>query len=123
MNSVQVPELNGDAKRPPAANEILERRIVANLIYHLNGAGFLVDSVDDGGDEGFERCDGMKSAMEMIFGVCEAWLRVSKDGKKMRTIYLVLGNGVDIISDWNYSEGDADGFNAAMDAFNPEVFA
>lgn len=32
-------------------------------------------------------------------------------------VLLVLGNGEDVISDWNYSEGDADGFNAAMDAY------
>jgi hypothetical protein len=30
---------------------------------------------------------------------------------------------MDIISDWSYAENDADGFNAAMDAFNVDQFA
>jgi hypothetical protein len=33
-------------------------------------------------------------------------------------VLLVLGNGEDVISDWNYFDDDHDGFNAAMQAFN-----
>jgi hypothetical protein len=38
-------------------------------------------------------------------------------------VLLVLGNDMDIVSDWNYSEGDADGFNAAMEKFNVDLYA
>lgn len=38
-------------------------------------------------------------------------------------VYLVFGNdGWDCISDWNYHRDDADGFNALMEAFDPEAF-
>lgn len=33
-------------------------------------------------------------------------------------VLLIGGDSQDIISDWNYTEGDPDGFSAAMDAFS-----
>ena len=38
---------------------------------------------------------------------------------RVHGVFLVLGNGEDIVSDWNYSTGDPDGFNTAMEAFDP----
>lgn len=35
-------------------------------------------------------------------------------------VLLVLGNGEDIISDWNFTEGDPDGFDRAISAFDVE---
>ena len=32
-------------------------------------------------------------------------------------VYLVCGNDCDIISDWNYAEGDADAFCKLMDEY------
>jgi hypothetical protein len=37
-------------------------------------------------------------------------------------VLLVLGNGFDIISDWNYTDGDPDGFNAVMDVYAKKVW-
>ena len=100
----------------------LERRIVANLIAHLEANGFQVTGLYDG--EELEPCSDMKSAMELIFNLDEAWLRVRKaecDGD--REIFLVLGNGIDTISDWTYLASDPDGFNAAMNAFDADRLA
>ena len=97
-----------------------ERKIVSALVDHLNAAGFRVTGVWDG--EGFEKATTGKKAMEFIFNLDESRLYVQKKGKKGRehNVLLIGGNGVDIISDWNYTEGDPDGFSAAMNAFNPE---
>lgn len=136
--AVVVPDLDHDAQMLSrfgcgvSPNGRLERRIVANLIAHIERAGFKVHSVNDG-DE-LAPVSTAKEAMERVFAVDEASLRFYRGGRKGRGfdglsnddwhgVLLVLGNGIDVISDWNYSEGDADGFDAAMNAFDAEVFA
>jgi hypothetical protein len=110
----------------------LERRIVAHLIDHVTRSGFALHSVNDG-DE-ITPVATMQEAMEVIFNLDEASLRFYKGGPKGATqaalerddwhgVLLVLGNGVDIVSDWNYSAGDADGFGAAMEVFDAEQYA
>lgn len=121
---IQAPQLAGDAhfggRLPPHCR--LERRIVANLIAHLAAAGFVPVEVDDGGDDNVA-CNDVKSAMEAIFSVDESVLFMAKPAGLEHGIVLIAGNGVDIVSDWNYSVGDPDGFNVAMDAFDAEAFA
>lgn len=97
----------------------LERRVVFNLIAHLERAGFAVAGVHDG-DE-FTECADAKAAMELIFNLEEASLCMKNTSGKQHGILLILGNGLDIASDWNYSEGDPDGFDAAMDDFLDNV--
>ena len=91
----------------------LERRIVAALCAHLAREGFDVYSVWDG--EAETAVASTKDAMELIFNLDEAVLYFRK-GKFKRSVYLVLGNGEEIISDWRSGEGDPDGFDAAMEA-------
>lgn len=94
-----------------------ERRIVANLIHYLHGKGFAVVGVDDG--ECMEHRDTLKDAMELVFSCDES--RVYFRGVTGATywVLLVLGNGEDIVSDYTYTTDGADGWNAAMDAFDP----
>lgn len=108
----------------------LERRIVWNLCAHLEAAGFQVYRTFDGEEMRYPKT--AKGAMELIFNLDEASLRFIHVSciqlKKNKSSYehgvlLVLGNGIDIISDWNYTEGDPDGFSAAMDKFNAEDYA
>ena len=109
----------------------LERRIVWNLCAHLVLAGFVPFRTFDG--DCFEYVGGAKEAMEFIFNLDEVSLRfipvsccqLTKKNKERREhgVLLVLGNGVDIVSDWNYTEGDPDGFSAAMDKFDAEDYA
>lgn len=124
---IQAPALNHDAMMlqrfgtQVGPNGKLERRIVANLIRHLLDAGFKVEAVWDG--EVNTPCGSMKTAMEVIFNLDQAHLYIYKPKHKAHWIFLVLGNGVDIVSDWSYTEGDKDGFNVVMEKFNAEDFA
>lgn len=121
-----VPALDHDAMmerrfgQTVSPNGRLERRIVANLIAHLKRAGFRPYEVYDGEEQ--TKVKDAKSAMEVIFNLDEASLRMRK-GKHEHGILLVLGNGIDIVSDWNYTDGDPDGFSAAMQAFDSEQYA
>lgn len=105
-----------------SANGHLERAIVWNLCAHLAAAGFAVVAVDDG--EEVTKTADAKAALELVFNLDEAWLyfRKGRNGRR-RVVFLVLGEGDTIITDWSYTEGDADGFNAAMNAFNAEAVA
>ena len=127
MTAVQVPELDHDAMmlsrfgQRVEPNGKLERRIVANLISHLAAHGFKTAYTFDG-DE-YRRCRDMKAAMELVFNLDEVSLRFRKPKGATHGVLLVLGNGVDIVSDWNYLNGDPDGFNAAMNAFDAKQYA
>lgn len=127
--SVIVPDLDHDAMMlnrfgsAVSAEGRLERRIVANLIAHLEAKGFEVFGTWDGEQE--ERATNAKEAMEFIFNLDEVSLRIGLkgSGEDQHGILLILGNGIDIVSDWNYYADDRDGFNAAMDEFDAEEFA
>jgi hypothetical protein len=125
-DAVTVPSLDHDAMmKKRFGHEVSavgrrERRIVANLIAHMEREGWKVQGVHDG--DGFDKAEDMKAAMELIFNLDDAGLYFEKSGAEHRVL-LILGNDLDIISDWNYSEGDADGFNAAMEKFDVEQFA
>lgn len=103
-----------------SANGHLERAIVWNLCAHLAAAGFTPRTVNDG--EEVTKVADAKAALELIFNLDEAWLTFGK-GKARHVVFFVLGEGDTIVTDWGYTEGDADGFNAAMDAFNAEAIA
>jgi len=90
----------------------LEARIVQGMIRALKREGWLPTRVNDGGDE-LLTVKNEKEAMDALFAVDEAAIGFSK-GDAHHSVYCVLGNGVDVICDWNYSRGDVDGFNAAM---------
>jgi hypothetical protein len=99
----------------------IERRIVAGLCEHLLYSGFSLHSVYDGEEE--TRVSTAQEAMELIFNLDEAALRFYRDNpENWHGILLVLGNGEDIISDWNFYVDDRDGFDAAMSKFNVEEF-
>lgn len=120
-----VPALGIDkllfASRTMEPRHKLERRIVWNLCKHMQANGWTPARVFDG-EEHTTVCSA-KAAMELIFNLDDARLTFC-DGKGHRhAVVLVLGNGIDIVSDWGYSTGDPDGFDAAMDAFDAEQCA
>jgi hypothetical protein len=114
-----------------AARIELEKRIVRGLIRHMKKAGFSPFRVNDGGEmiyvDGSER-----RAMNAVFAVDESSLRFAPTEVANRLlrdeaierehgVLLICGNGIDIISDWTFTDGDPDGFNAAMDAYSDKV--
>ena len=131
MNAVRydVPDLEHDemmAKRfgcTVGPKGRLERRVVWNLFQHLSAAGWHVTQVYDG-DE-FKQVHTVKGAMELIFDLDEVSVRFARGKGKGNEhgVLLIMGNGVDIVSDWTFSEGDGDGFHAVMNAFDSEACA
>lgn len=124
MKSCEVPALDIDKilykGRQMSDRSRIERKIVANLCNFMSLHGFSIHSVWDG--EELERPKTTKEAMELIFNLDESSLRFQKNGFKPHGVYLVLGNdGWDVIADWNYTDGDPDGFNARMDEFSKLV--
>lgn len=100
-----------------SVTNVIERRIVAALLVHLSGAGWEPVLVLDGGDG--ERVSTHAEAIEAVFAVDVSHVVLrNADGRK-HSVMLVCGNDEDIISDWSYATGDGDGFNAAMDGFDP----
>jgi len=104
----------------------LERAITRALVRHLAKAGWYCRIVDDGDIEHeFTRPQDAtpEAVLKLAHAVDEARLYFSRkvDGPApvAHGVLIVYGNGEDIISDWNYFVTDGDGFNAAMDAFDP----
>lgn len=97
-----------------------ERRVVWNLIKHLHANGWTVCKVYDG-DEYTETSTAV-SALEVIFNLDDAWVGFISDSRT-HYVRLVLGNDLEVISDWNFTDGDPDGFDAAMEKFDAEVYA
>lgn len=98
-----------------------ERGNLQKLIRQMKARGFVVSSVFDG--EGTtHKFPNEADTLDAIFAVDESSLRFRKslpDGTygKRHGVLVVLGNSPEeVCADWNYSEGDADGFGAAMDA-------
>lgn len=125
-NQLVVPELKHDAMmlaqygREVSANGRMERRIVAALCGHLKERGFEPIAVFDGEER--TKTSDAKSVMELVFNLDEASVRFKKAGHSEHGVLLMLGEGDTIITDWNYTEGDPDGFDAAMEAFHVEDF-
>jgi len=90
----------------------LERKIVRHLIRAAKEAGWNVCKVDDGGDE-LVTVRNETEAMDAIFAVDESRLKFT-NGTVNHTVLIVGGNGIDIIADHSYVDGDADGFEALM---------
>lgn len=98
------------------ARHRLERRIAWNLLEFMRQNGWTVARTYDG--EAWEKPKSSLETMELIFNLDEISVRFhrSPHGKE-HGILLVLGNGEDLICDWNYTEGDFDGFNALVEKF------
>lgn len=99
----------------------LERRIVWNLLAYLRDAGFrptAVYSPEDAGanQHGHAPAHSAKVTMELVFALDSTTISF---GDGSFGVFLVLGNGIDVISDWT-AEGD---FGKAMEAFDAEVYA
>jgi hypothetical protein len=115
---------------------LIERGIVRALLAHMRHKGWGVAAVYDGDGTHYPANDA--ATMAAVFNLDEVsvrFIRADKvqafhatrdlrgandwgpNGSAVYGVLLVLGNGEDIISDWNYSEGDPDGFNVAMDQF------
>lgn len=94
-----------------------EKRVVFELIEWLRLRSFLCVGVDDG--EEYYPTNTTVEAMEHVFSVDDSTLRFEHVGtSRQHSVLIVLGNSPEeVIADWGYTEGDPDGFNAAVDQF------
>lgn len=109
--------LYGVDGRPPPRG-VLERRVVWNLLGHLEEWGFKATHVYDGetGRDGQVKVKSKIEAMEIIFNLDET--TVTFNGRHW--IKIVLGNdGWDAVSDYGCDRGP---FEAAMEAFDAEEY-
>ncbi len=125
---LRVPQLKHDAMMKEKWNQEvhelgrLERLVMFACLKHLRARGFEVREVHDGDD--WKRVHSIKGAMELAFNLDECLVRVSQVGTRRdgHRIFFVWGNdGWDSINDWSYADGDPDGFDAAMEDFDPEL--
>lgn len=131
LTVLQPPELDIDKLMADrygheiSADGRLERRIAWNLLKHLESHGWKAGALDDG--DGMQRIDEndnpAKAAMELLFNLDGAIISLYQSRNVYHNVQIVLGNGVDIIADYSFAEGDADGFREVMDAFDAEQFA
>ena len=106
----------------PHANGVLERRIVWNLIAQVEAAGFPIRYVEDEDEvTGRKEVKTAKEAMELIFNLDEVHIYFQK-GKVTHWVFLVLGNGTDIVSDFGMPR-KPDAFSKILDTFDGEDFA
>ena len=121
-----MPKLSVNDMDRVSFQRLHEQHVVWFFIHHMLDKGWKLVDVDDGDDDTTVR--DMAHAMETIYNLDECWLRFKMQsgphrGKK-HSVYLVMGNAPDeVIADWGYTDGDADGFNAAVSAFKPEEVA
>ena len=116
--SLQIDKVLYASKKIPV-HVRLERRVVWNLLAHLEQAGWLPLAVES--DERVPTATAV-AAMEELFNLDEGWLFVGKS-KAEHGILIVFGNGCDCVSDYTFCRGDADGFDAVMRSFDAELFA
>lgn len=101
---------------------VLDRRVVWNLIKHLEAAGFKPSGVDNG-DEMITTLT-PEAMMEEVFSVDDSYAHFRKsDEGRGYWVRLILGNsGWDVTSDWGCPMQDPDRWNAAMEAFDGEMY-
>jgi len=122
--TVDVPELEHDAMMKEkygdtvSPNGRLERRLVAALCTHLAEHGWRPCKLWD--REEITPVTDTKSAMELIFDLDESWLYFRNDAGKEHWVFLVGGNGIDLITDYSYARAGTDTFEAAMESFKPD---
>lgn len=88
----------------------LEKKIVRTLIRALKTDGYLPDSVWDGEESVKARTE--TAVMGVVFSVSSSTIHFDRgkgdDDKSNHGVAIVLGNGVDCISDWHINDKSFD---------------
>jgi len=100
----------------------IESRIFNALFSGLKKEGWLPAFIDTSDEGGWTPVKSVAAAKREFESVDMATIRVQKNGRT-HGILLVAGNGIDLISDYGYTEGDPDGFVALMDRLIDEIAA
>lgn len=79
-----------------------EIRIVRKMVEAMIQAGMTV-SVFDGETFQTKRTADVKVVLDGLDGLEEAWLNVRLNDKLLGRVYLVFGEGADVVADWHES--------------------
>ena len=90
----------------------LECVIIKHLIQTMAAHGWHVDHIWDGGDE--VRASDIGAQLDAIFAVDESQIIFENKDGRQHWASLILGNGIDVISDYSYAMHKADNFEAVM---------
>ena len=92
----------------------LERQIIAHLIDTMRAHGWTVNHVYDGGEE-CRNNETTDATLEHVFSVDESQIIFEDARGHQHWVSIILGNGVDCISDYSYANHNADTFRAVME--------
>lgn len=92
----------------------LERQIITHLIDTMREHGWKVDHVYDGGDECRDNAT-TEATLEHVFSVDESQIIFEDARGHQHWVSIILGNGVDCISDYSYANYNADTFQRVME--------
>jgi hypothetical protein len=119
--AVVVPTLDIDKGRKLSPSMVLQRRISANLLDYLNERGWMVEQVSCDGDDWPAHT--AKDAMELIHDLDYSDLTFMDADQNSHGLRLIPSNEFEMITDWTFTKGDADGFNAVVEGFKAEDYA
>lgn len=91
----------------------IERAIVTDLLAHFDSKDFKFSKLHDG--QNYER---PADPVEYLMNLDEAIFEFTGPTGRAHWVWLIRGNGRDIVSDYGVALGVDDGWNAAMDEFN-----
>ena len=101
--------------RPMPNHCRLERKALWSILGDMADKGWTACRTNDGGR--IEAHTDPKSVMEVCFDLDEAWVTFCNEADDNHTIFLVFGNSPnEIVADWGFTDGDPDGFDAAITA-------
>lgn len=76
----------------------IERQIIDRLVHDAISGGYKL-TVNDGEEATLIESDNVPAIMKALFTTDEDYLIYFKDGKRIGWVWLIHGNGVDVISD------------------------
>lgn len=86
----------------------IEKQIVAKLFEMLAAEGWHPIYVDDTDGEEVHDVTSFDEAILVIESVSESSVAFRKKGRLYRNVYFIVGNGGDIVSDYDCNDGDFD---------------
>lgn len=102
-------------REPIPVHVVRERRIVWNLLKHLEDNGITPTCVYDG--EEIIPARSKKAVMEILFNRDEACVYFTQNSASNAWVFFVLGNDIDVVSDYTI------GLDPIISKFKPEAYA
>jgi len=93
----------------------LERVIIKHLIEAMAAHGWHVDHVWDGGAE--VHSSEIGGLLDAVFAVDESQIIFENRAGRQHWVSIILGNGIDCISDYSFAQHRADDFEAVMETY------